>query len=302
MTLKTPLLAAALAAMLCAPACAHSPPAQPAAKQPSRRELWNRPAEPFHIIDNVYYVGTSGLASYLFKTQDGLIVLDGALPESAPLIEASIQKLGFKLSDVKIILNSHAHFDHSGGLAQLKEDTGARLYAMEGDVSALEGGFYLGSESEKTKSAPPVKVDQVLRDGDTVSLGGVTLKAYLTPGHTRGCTSWGATVHDQGQPYELLVFCSASVAANRITPPLQYPGIVEAYRKTFARAKAMKVDIFLAPHPEFFDMVGKRAKLKDGAPNPFINPGEFKPFVEMMEAAFEKILAERTAAAKPTGQ
>jgi metallo-beta-lactamase class B len=260
------------------------------------------PTEPFHIVDNVYYVGTGGLASYLFKTEDGLILLDGALPESAPLIEAHIQKLGFKLSDVKIILNSHAHYDHSGGLAQLKKDTGARLYAMEGDVSALEGGFYLGSESETDKGAPPVKVDQVLHDGDTVSLGGVTLKAHLTPGHTRGCTSWGETVHDQGEPYELLVFCSATVAANRITPPVQYPGIVEAYRTTFAKAKAMKVDILLAPHPEFFDMAGKRTKLKDGAPNPFINSDEFKPFIEMMEATFEKILAERTAAAKLAGQ
>jgi metallo-beta-lactamase class B len=302
MTLKTPLLAAALAAMLCASACAQTPPAPPAARQPSQREIWNTPAEPFHIIGNVYYAGTGGLAAYLFKTEDGLILLDGALPESAPLIEANIQALGFKLSDVKIILNSHAHFDHSGGLAQLKKDTGGLLYAMEGDVSALEGGFYLGSESDKTRNAPPVKVDKVLRDGDTISLGGVTLKAHHTPGHTRGCTSWSETVHDQGKPYELLVFCSASVAANRITPPLQYPGIVEDYRKTFAKAKEMKVDIFLAPHPEFFDLVGKRAKLKDGGPNPFINPSEFKPFVEMMESAFEKILAERTAAAKAAGK
>jgi metallo-beta-lactamase class B len=299
MALKTSLLAAALTAMLSASACAHTPPTQPAATQPSERESWNVPAEPFHIIDNVYSVGTSELASYLFKTEDGLILLDGALPESAPLIEASIQKLGFQLSEVKILLNSHAHYDHSGGLAQLKKDTGARFYAMEGDVSALEGGFSPGSESETEKSAPPVKVDEVLHDGDTVGLGGVKLKAYLTPGHTRGCTSWGETVHEQGKPYELLVFCSATVAANRITPPLQYPGIVEDYRRTFAKAKAMKVDILLAPHPELFDMAGKRAKWKEGAPNPFINSDEFKPFIKSMEAAFEKILAERTVAAKP---
>jgi metallo-beta-lactamase class B len=302
MLLKTPLFAAALAALLCAPAFAQKPSTQPAAKQPSQRELWNAPAEPFHLIDNVYSVGPAGLASYLFKTQDGLILLDGALPESVAQIEANIQKLGFKLSDVKIILNSHAHFDHSGGLAQLKKDTGAKLYAMESDVSALEGGFYLGSESDKSFSAPPVKVDKVLHDGDTVSLGGVTLEAHHTPGHSPGCTSWGQTVRYQGKPLELLVFCSATVAANRITPPLQYPGIVEDYRKTFARAKAMKVDVFLAPHPEFFDMAGKRARLKEGAPNPFINPDEFKPFIEKLEAAFEKTLAERTAAEKPAGQ
>lgn len=287
------LLVAALTG-LAAPSVAQTPaPAQ----TPSQREAWNAPFEPFHLIDNVYYVGTGGLGSYLFKTKDGLILLDAALPESVPQIEAHIKQLGFRLSDVKIILNSHAHFDHSGGLAQLKADTGAKLYAMEGDVSALEGGFYLGSESVKAMSAPPVKVDKVLHDGDLVSLGGVSLKANLTPGHTRGCTSYSTTVHDQGKPYELLVFCSATVAANRIVAPLQYPGIIEDYRKTFAKAKTMKVDVFLAPHPEFFGMKEKRARMKDGAPNPFISPGEFRPFIDKLEADFERTLKERTAAA-----
>lgn len=288
-------LATTLATLLCASALAQAP----AAKQPTQREAWNAPFEPFHLIDNVYYVGTGGLGSYLFKTSDGLIVLDAALPESVPAIEAHIKQLGFKLSDVKIILNSHAHFDHSGGLAQLKKDTGGKLYAMEGDVSALEGGFYLGSEKTAAMSAPKVKVDKVLHDGDLVSLGGVSLKANLTPGHSRGCTSYSTTVRDGGKPYELLVFCSATVAANRITPPLQYSGIVEDYRKTFARGKTARVDIFLAPHPEFFDMKGKRAKLKDGAPNPFIDPSEFPAFIAKAEADFDKTLAERTAAAKP---
>jgi metallo-beta-lactamase class B len=292
-----PVLAATLAALLCAPALAQAPPA--VAKPPTQREIWNAPTEPFHLIDNVYYVGTGGLASYLFKTTDGLIVLDAALPESVPAIEAHLKQLGFKLSDVKIILNSHAHFDHSGGLAQLKKDTGAKLYAMEGDVSALEGGFYLGSETIAAMGAPKVKVDKVLRAGDEVKLGGVSLKANLTPGHTRGCTSYSTTVHDGGKPYNLLVFCSATVAANRITPPLQYKGVIEDYRKTFAWGKTAKVDIFLAPHPEFFDMKGKRAKLKDGAPNPFIDPNEFPVFIAKAEADFEKTLAERTAAAKP---
>ena len=295
MSLK-PLLAAALAGLLCAPAQGQTPPA--VAKPPTQREIWNAPTEPFHLIDNVYYVGTGGLGSYLFKTSVGLIVLDAALPESVPAIEAHIHQLGFKLSDVKIILNSHAHFDHSGGLAQLKKDTGAKLYAMEGDVSALEGGFYLGSEKIGAMSAPKVKVDKVLKAGDEVKLGEVSLKANLTPGHTRGCTSYSTTVHDGGKPWNLLVFCSATVAANRITPPLQYPGIIEDYRKTFAWGRTAKVDIFLAPHPEFFDMQGKRAKLKDGAPNPFIDPTEFPTFIAKAEADFEKTLAERTATAK----
>lgn len=265
----------------------------------SAQNNWNKPTEPFHIIDNVYYVGTEGLGAYIFKTDAGLILLDGATPEGAPIIEANIAKLGFKVSDVKILLNSHAHFDHSGGLAQLKKDSGAQLAAMEGDVSALEGGFYLGSENNKAMGAPPVKVDRVLKDGDTVTLGGFTLTANLTPGHSRGCTSWGWTAKDGGKSYEALVFCSATVAANRITPPLQYPGIVEDYRTTFTKAKTMKVDIPLAPHPEFFGLLPKKEKAKASpkAPNPFIDPAAFQPYIARLEADFERTLKERTAAA-----
>jgi metallo-beta-lactamase class B len=270
--------------------------AQPASAQANN---WNKPTEPFHIIDNVYYVGTEGLGAYLFKTDAGLILLDGATPEGAPIIEANIAKLGFKVSDVKILLNSHAHFDHSGGLAQLKKDTGAQMAAMEGDVSALEGGFYLGSESNKAMGAPPVKIDRVLKDGDKVTLGGFTLTANLTPGHSRGCTSWGWTAKDAGKSYEALVFCSATVAANRITPPLQYPGIVADYRKTFAKAKTMKIDIPLAPHPEFFDLLRKR-DASGAAKNAFVDPAAFPIYIARLEADFERTLKERTeAAAKP---
>jgi metallo-beta-lactamase class B len=265
---------------------------------------WNTPTEPFHIIGNVYYVGTEGLGAYLFVTPEGHILLDGATPQGAPIIEANIAKLGFKLSDVKILLNSHAHYDHSGGLAQLKKDTGAVLSVMEGDVSAIEGGFYLGSESNKAMGAPPVKVDKVLHDGDKVTLGGFSLTANLTAGHSRGCTSWGWTVQHEGNAREGLVFCSASVAANRITPPLQYPAIVEDYRATFVKAKKMKVDVFLAPHGEFFQLAAKRSlqKAQPDGPNQFVTPGEFTKFILLQEQAFEKTLAERMAALKPAGQ
>ena len=221
---------------------------------------WNKPTEPFHIAGNIYYVGTEGLGAYLFTGPKGHVLLDGATPPGASIIEANIAKLGFKLSDVKILLNSHAHFDHSGGLAQLKKDTGAQLAVMEGDVSAIEGGFYLGSEDNKAMGAPPVKVDRVLKDGDKVVLEGIELTANLTPGHSKGCTSWGAKTTEAGKTYDVLVFCSATVAANRITPPLQYAGIVEDYRATFAKVKAMKADIPLAPHPEFFGLLEKNAK------------------------------------------
>jgi metallo-beta-lactamase class B len=276
------------ATRFCAAMLAIAATALPAGAQ-TQREKWNAPMEPFHIIDNVYYVGTAGLASYLFVTPDGNILLDGALPESVPQIEANIAKLGFRLQDIKWILNSHAHFDHSGGLAQLKIDTGAKLAAMEGDVSALEGGVYLGSESVTAMSAPPVKVDRILHPGDTVELGELRLTANLTPGHTRGCTSWGATVHDAGKPLNLLVFCSATVAANRLYDPPQYDGIVADYHKTLAAMKQQKVDVFLAPHPEFYDMKGKLAlqQADPDGPNRFVVPGEFTKFILLQERQFE---------------
>lgn len=258
---------------------------------------WNKPTEPFHVMDNVWYVGTEGLSAFLFTTPEGHILLDGATPEGAAIIAANIAKLGFKLSDVKILLNSHAHFDHSGGLAKLKQESGATLAAMEGDVSALEGGFYLGSESNKAMGAPPVKVDRVLKDGDTVKLSGFTLTAHLTPGHSRGCTSWGATLGDKGKWYEALVFCSATVAANRITPPVQYEGIVEDYRATFAKTKTMKVDVPLAPHPEFFGLLEKAAKNKTqpASANAFIDPGAFPALMTKLETDFERTLKERSS-------
>ena len=260
---------------------------------------WNKPAEPFHVIDNIYYVGTEGLGAYLFTGEEGHVLLDGATPEGAAVIKTNIAKLGFKLSDVKILLNSHAHFDHSGGLADLKAATGATLQAMEGDISALEGGFYLGSEDVKTMGAPPVKVDRVLKDGDKVELPGITLVAHATPGHSRGCTSWGTTASAGGENYEVLVFCSATVAANRITPPLQYDGIVEDYRTTFAKAKTMRVDIPLAPHPEFFGLLQKADKAKaDKTQNFFVDPGAFQPYIKRLEEAFETTLKQRTEAAK----
>jgi metallo-beta-lactamase class B len=276
---------------------ATAPIASPAAPVVARsqREIWNIPTTPFRIADDLWYVGTQGLSAYLFTSPQGHILLDGALPESAPLIKASIRDLGFKVEDVKIILNSHAHLDHSGGLAQLKTDTGAQLAAMSEDVVALETGTYTGSETVASLSAPPVKVDRVLRDGNKVVLGGWELTANLTPGHSRGCTSWSFTATDAGQRYSALVFCSATVAANRITAPLQYPGIVEDYRATFQRVKGMSVDLPLAPHPEFFGLMEKKAKATPGAANPFVDPAATGALIQRLEADFEKTLAERSA-------
>lgn len=261
---------------------------------------WVKPASPFHIIGPVYSVGTEGLGVYLIHTKAGDIVLDGGVPQVAPQIEANIKTLGFKLTDVKILLNSHAHFDHSGGLAQLKTDTGAKLVASELDRESLENGLYLGSETVKSMTSIPVKVDRAIKDGDTVSLGGVTMTANITPGHTRGCTSWTLPVVEAGQSHKIVFFCSASVAANRLAPNPQYPGIVADYQSTFVKARALSksIDIYLAPHSEFFDMAGKRAKLEANpkGPSPFIVPGEFTKAIDTFDAAFQVELAKQQKA------
>jgi metallo-beta-lactamase class B len=293
-----------LLGVLVTAACSQEPE-QPAAEDPATAPVespfpaaWLTPTEPFHIVDGIYYVGSEGLGAYLFTTDDGHILLDGGLPENAAHIEASIAALGFALEDVAILLNSHAHFDHSGGLAELKRKSGATLYAHAGDVSALEGGFYLGSEDVAGWRTPPVTVDRVLEDGAVVELGGRTLTLHHTPGHTRGCSSWGTTAQTDQGALEVLVFCSASVAANRLVGPPQYEGIVDDYRATFARTRAMTVDVPLAAHPEFFALLEKREAARAGAAvNPFVDRQAFAALMVRFEADFEHQLSEQTARA-----
>ena len=259
---------------------------------------WNTPTEPFKMIGNVYYVGTDGLASYLITSPQGHILVDTAMPEATSQIKASIEKLGFKISDIKYLLNTHAHIDHTGGLAEMKQASGAQLVAGAADKPLLEGGYYPGAQEDTALAFPPVKVDRTVREGDKVTVGDVTLTARETPGHSPGCTSWEFSVKDGDATRSALVFCSGTVALNRLVTNPTYPGIVTDYRTTFARAKDMKVDVLLAPHPEMYKMAEKRAKLAEGGPNPFVNPGEFNAYAETLEKAFEDALAKQTADAQ----
>ena len=259
---------------------------------------WNKPTEPFKIIGNVYYVGTNGLASYLITSPQGHILVDTVMPEATSQIKASIEKLGFKVSDIKYLVNTHAHIDHTGGFAEMKQVSGAQMVAGEADKPLLEGGYYPGQQEETLLAFPPVKVDRTVREGDKVTVGDVTLTARETPGHSPGCTSWEFAVKDGDATRSVLIFCSATVALNRLVTNPTHPGIVNDYRKTFARAKDMKVDVLLAPHPEMYKMPEKRAKIADGAPNPFVVPGEFNAYAATLEKAFEEGLAKQTAAAQ----
>jgi len=257
---------------------------------------WNTLTEPFKMIGNVYYVGTDGLASYLITSPQGHILVDTVMPEATSQIKANIEKLGFKVTDIKYLVNTHAHIDHTGGLAEMKQASGAQLVAGEADKPLLEGGYYPGAQEETALNFPPVKVDRTVREGDKVTVGDVTLTARETPGHSPGCTSWELTVKDGKENREVLFFCSGTVALNRLVGQPTYPGIVDDYRATFAKAKAMKIDVLLGPHPEVYGMQAKRAEMKDGAPNPFVKPGELATYATTLSEDFDKQLTKQTAA------
>jgi metallo-beta-lactamase class B len=252
---------------------------------------WTQPTKPFRIAGNIYYVGTAGLASYLIATPKGLILLDATMDQNVPAIEANIKALGFKLSDIKILLNSHAHFDHAGGFAAMKRDTGAKLDAMEGDVWALENGKHFGDQNYVGTFAP-VKVDRHLKDGDKVSLGGVTMTALLTPGHTRGCTTWTTTVRLKAGVKSVVFPCSLSVAGNKLYGNKTYPGIVADYRASFKRLGTMKADIVLTAHPELSDVMERKASGK------WLTPGLLPKMVAESQAAFDREMLKQQAIAK----
>ncbi|MBR1131987.1 BJP family subclass B3 metallo-beta-lactamase [Bradyrhizobium iriomotense] len=257
---------------------------------------WTAPFEPFQLIGNIYYVGTDGIAVYVIKTSQGMILMDTAMPQSTGMIKDNIAKLGFKVADIKIILNSHAHLDHTGGFAEIKKETAAQLIAGERDKPLLEGGYYPGDEKNEDLAFPAVKVDRTVKEGDKVTLGDTTLTAHATPGHSPGCTSWEMTVKDGKEDREVLFFCSGTVALNRLVGQPTFPGIVDDYRATYAKVKAMKIDVLLGPHPEVYGMQAKRAEMKDGAPNPFVKPGELATYATGLSEEFDKQLAKQTAA------
>jgi metallo-beta-lactamase class B len=267
-------------------------PAVAAAQKDPTSRSWNQPVAPFRIAGNLYYVGASDITSFLIATPAGHILIDGGFEETAPLIRDSVKKLGFKLEDVKLLLNNHSHFDHAGGLAALKKLTGAKLVASAGDAPILARGgkddYLFGDEM----SYPPVQVDRIVQDGDTVALGGTALTAHLTPGHTPGTTTWTMTVEDGGKRYAVVFAGSTSVLpkVNLKNNP-QYPAIAADYAHTFEVLKKLPCDIFLSSHGSFFDLQGKAERLRRGeAPNPFIDPQGYRAWVERNEAAFRKAL------------
>jgi metallo-beta-lactamase class B len=256
---------------------------------------WTTPVAPFRIAGNLYYVGSKDLASYLIVTPKGDILINSSLVNSVPLIKSSVEQLGFKFKDIKILLISHAHFDHDAGSAEVIRQTGAKYMVMEGDVSVVESGGVTDFAYWKDPY-PPAKVDRRLHDGDTVELGGTVLTAHKTAGHTRGCTTWTLVEKDNRRPLNVVIVGSWNVnpgwrLVQRADQIASYPGIADDYRHTFATLKGLRCDVFLGAHGAYFDMLGKLARIKAGAKeNVWIDPKGYQAAVAERQQAFENEL------------
>lgn len=256
---------------------------------------WDAPSEPFHIAGNVYSVGTEGIGVYLITSPAGHILLDGATEKGAAVVEANIKSLGFKLSDVKYIVETHAHFDHVGGVAKLKADSGAAFVASAGDRKALESGAHDGDNDNGPAKFPAIKVNRVIGDLETVTIGGATMTAHLTPGHTRGCTTWTTDVKESGVRYSVLFYCSASVAGNALVGNKAHPDIVADYRRSFATFKSLKPDIPLSNHPFQVEMAKKREAQKAGKADAYVDRTALPKLVAEQEKAFDAELKRQQA-------
>lgn len=253
---------------------------------------WNQPQKPLLIAGNVYYVGTNYLASYLFVTPQGDILINPDFAESVPLLEKNVEAIGQKFSDIKIILISHAHDDHAAGCALAKKLSGAKLMVMAQDVPVVEGGgahdFYYHVRWA------PAHVDRVLHDGDTVSLGGTTLVAHLTPGHTKGCTTWTGDIKDHDKILHMVIVGSPNVNPGyRLVNNQAYPTIAQDYETTFRVLHSLPCDLFLGAHGAYFNFERKLKRITPGGANPFVDPAGYQAYVNETEANFHRELAKQ---------
>lgn len=265
---------------------------------PEQRAQFHGPyseaVEPFRIVGNIYYVGARNIASYLITTPQGHIMIDTGVNEMAPVIRANVEKLGFKLQEVEVLLSSHAHFDHIQGHAAMKKATGARVMAIGEDAAALAAGIDkspLGDEGWE-----PVVVDRVLKDGDTVALGGTTLRAVWSPGHTPGCTTWTTSVQDNGRTYSVAFYGGGAPNGGvKLIGNPKFPNLVDETLGTFKKLKTLTPDIYLLGHPQAL-FAGKVEQIKAGAmPHPLMSPGAWTKMIADTEATFLKRVEEEKA-------
>lgn len=254
----------------------------PAFSQPAG---WNDPFPPHRVMDNVYYVGTKELASFLIVTPQGNILMNSDYENSVPVIQASVEKLGFNFKDIKILIAGHAHPDHVGGDALVKELTGAQVVVGRIDAPATRE-FRTGGKEHP--------IDRLVDEGDTVTLGGTTLTAHVMPGHTKGCLAWTTDLKENGKTYHAFIECSLN--GQFLQSLDNYPGIIEDFRATYKKARTFPVDLWVSSHASFYGLAAKYEKLKtrkDGDPNPFVDPEGYKAHVDEYEKSFEAALAKR---------
>src|ERR1051326_3074107 len=257
---------------------------------------WTEPFAPFRIAGNLYYVGSKGLASYLITTPKGPHLINSDLEASLPLLQDSVAKLGFKFTDIKVLLISHAHWDHDAGSAAIKKLTGAKYMVMDADVPVVESGgktdFQYNSKPEWLY--PPTKVDRVLHDGDEVKLGETVLVAHLTPGHTKGCTTWTMKVQEGSKTYNAVIVGSPNVNPGyKLVGNTLYPQIAGDYEKGFRVLKSLNCDLFLGAHGSYFDMTAKYERFKRGQATAFVDPTGYKDFVTEKEQAYRRELRKQ---------
>lgn len=267
---------------------------------------WTRPTPAFRIVGPVWYVGSAGIGAYLIRTPAGAILIDGTMAQNVAGVERNIAAAGVRLHDVRYLLVSHAHFDHVGADAALVRATGAQVVAGARDRAALESGDPPGETLYPPVHFAPVRVARAVRDGDTVALGGVTLTAHASPGHTPGCTTWSMRVADPqvagGRMLDVVFPCSVTHGFNRLVGNRRYPGIVADYRATFAGMAALPADVVLPMHPEIADVMGHRDRAAQGQRDAFVDPALLRRVVADGEKAFDAQLAAQVAAAPAAGR
>jgi metallo-beta-lactamase class B len=262
---------------------------------------WEEPEEPTRIVGPIYFVGTKGLGAFLITTSEGHILMNTGMPSSGPMIADSIRKLGFRPEDIKVMINGHAHIDHAGAFAYLKKLSGAQLAIMKDDVPLMENGGRGDFKYANDFAYDGVKVDRVLRDGDTVRLGDILLTGYHTPGHTQGATTWVMNLVIEGKPYVVVFPDGAGFNPGyRLAKDPIYPGINGDYRRTHHVLEMLKPDIWLAQHNEYYDLEGKRKRALSEGVNAWIDPEGYRLFIAHKKHAFEEqVDLEMGVPAKP---
>jgi metallo-beta-lactamase class B len=249
---------------------------------------WEEPEEPTRIVGPIYFVGTKGLGVFLFTTSEGHILMNTGMPSSGPMIVDSIRKLGFRPEDIKIMINGHAHIDHAGAFAYLKQQFGAQLAVMKDDVAAMESGDKDDFKYANDFVYPPAKVDRVLRDGDTIKVGDVLLTAYHTPGHTRGATTWVANIVVEGKAYIVAFPDGAGFNPGyRLAKNPSYPGITGDFRGTHHKLEILRPDIWLAQHNEYYNLEGKRKRAQIEGVNAWVDAEGYRRWVASKKRDFE---------------